>query len=324
MKSIAELTEVGAMSRRRQTPWLHRQSRKIIGAIALLGALNTAYLTATRLFGGEAACPTSGCQQVLSSPYATLFGQPLALFGLLAYLGMAAFAFAPLLVNPDQKKTLRNNLDNTTWLLLFAGSTAMLVFSGYLMYIMFSEFVVPFGAAGICVYCIASALFALSMFLLTLFGRAWEDVGQLIFTGIVVSLVVLIGSLAWHNIIKTPASEVVEGSSVPPVTTVSGEAEVALARHLKSIGARMFGAYWCPHCHEQKQLFGQPAVADIPYIECAPDGANSQTELCRATKQVTGYPTWEINGQFYSGTQTLEQLAKASGYQGPTNFKNLR
>ncbi|GAB4463403.1 MAG: vitamin K epoxide reductase family protein [Elainellaceae cyanobacterium] len=312
------------MSRRRQTPWLHRQSRKIIGAIALLGALNTAYLTATRLFGGEAACPTSGCQQVLSSPYATLFGLPLALFGLLAYLGMAAFAFAPLLVNADQSKTLRHSLDNVTWLLLFAGSTAMLVFSGYLMYIMFSEFVAPYGAAGICVYCIASALFALAVFVLTLLGRAWEDVGQLIFTGILVGVVVLVGSLAWHNIIKAPASEVVDGPSTPPVTTVSGPAEVELARHLKRIGAKMFGAYWCPHCHDQKQLFGQPAAAEIPYVECAPDGANSQADLCRATPQVTGYPTWEINGQFYSGTQTLEQLAQASGYQGPTNFQNLR
>ncbi|GAB4431398.1 MAG: hypothetical protein D6742_10390 [Cyanobacteria bacterium J069] len=312
------------MSRRRQTPWLHRQSRKIIGAIALLGALNTAYLTATRLFGGDAACPTSGCQQVLSSPYATLFGLPLALFGLLAYLGMAAFAFAPLFVNPDQNKTLRNNLENSSWLLLFLGSTAMLVFSSYLMYIMFSEFVSVYGAGGVCFYCIASALFAAAMFLLTLFGRSWEDSGQLIFTGILVSVVVLVGSLAWHNIIRTPPSEVADASSGPPITTVSGEAEVALARHLKSVGARMFGAYWCPHCHDQKQLFGQPAVTEFTYVECAPDGANSQTDLCKATPQITGYPTWEINGQFYSGTQTLEQLAQASGYQGPTNFQNLK
>src|SRR4028119_1082341 len=87
------------MSRRRQsTPWIHRWSRPLIGAIAVLGALVTAYLTAVKLSGNSAACPTSGCEQVLSSPYATVFGLPLALFGCLAYTSMAIFALAPLAV----------------------------------------------------------------------------------------------------------------------------------------------------------------------------------------------------------------------------------
>lgn len=29
---------------------------------------------------------------------------------------------------------------------------------------------------------------------------------------------------------------------------------IALARHLYSIGAKMYGAFWCTHCNDQKQV----------------------------------------------------------------------
>ncbi|GAB4383459.1 MAG: vitamin K epoxide reductase family protein [Elainellaceae cyanobacterium] len=306
-------------SRRRQAPWMHRRSRYLIAAVATLGILNTGYLTATKLFGGEAACPTSGCEQVLASSYAYVFGLPLALFGLLAYISMATFALAPLFVNPETNKQLRAKLENWTWLLLFMGSTAMMVFSGYLMYIMFSRFVAQYGAAGLCYYCLASAITALTLFVLTLLGRAWEDAGQLLFTGIIVGMVTIVGTLGIYSGGSGSASAGASGETGPAVTTTSGPAELALAQHLSSIGAKMYGAYWCPHCHDQKQLFGQQAFAQIEYIECAEDGQNAQVELCQAAN-ITGYPSWEINGQIYSGTQSLAQLAELSGYQGPTNF----
>ena len=46
-------------------------------------------------------------------------------------------------------------VENTSWLFLFMGATAMMVFSWYLMYIMVAKFVVPEGAGAICIYCIA-------------------------------------------------------------------------------------------------------------------------------------------------------------------------
>ncbi|MBE9179651.1 vitamin K epoxide reductase family protein [Oculatella sp. LEGE 06141] len=312
-------------SRRRQTPWMHRWSRQIIGAIAILGAINTGYITLTKLFGGETACPAGGCEQVLSSPYAYVLGLPLALFGLLAYLGMAVFALAPLAVNPDNNKPLRTELENWTWLLLFIGSTAMMVFSGYLMYIMATQFVAVYGASGICYYCLASALFATALFVVTVLGRTWDDVGQLFFTGIIVSVVILVGTLGVYANVNSPnqPGSTSAGQVGPPITTTSGQAEVALAQHLRDIDAKMYGAFWCPHCHDQKQLFGQQAARLINYIECDPNGQNSQTSLCQANAEnVTGYPTWEVNGQFYAGTQTLDQLADYSGYQGPRGFSN--
>ncbi|HEY9887867.1 MAG TPA: hypothetical protein V6D02_05660, partial [Candidatus Obscuribacterales bacterium] len=56
------------------------------------------------------------------------------------------------------------------------------------------------------------------------------------------------------------------------------------------------------------------AVDDIQYVECDPEGENAQPQLCRE-KDIQGYPTWEIDGEFYSGTQSLEELARLSGFE---------
>lgn len=304
--------------RRQETRWIHRWSRWLIGAIAIMGALGTAYLTVVKLTGGDAICPTGGCDRVLSSPYAMVFGIPLTIFGFLGYAGMATLALGPVAINPDTNKELRTNLEKWSWPLLFVGATAMMVFSGYLMYLL------AFEIRATCIYCITSAVFALSMFSLTLLGRYWEDAGQLVFMGVIVAVVTLTGTLAIYAPINNPqaADSSIPGEAGPPITTVSGTAELQLAEHLQAVGATMYGAWWCPHCHDQKQLFGSEAAKRIPYVECAPDGQNPQTDRCQATPGITGFPTWEINGQFYGGTQSLEALADLSGYTGPRNFQN--
>jgi len=311
------------MNRRRSNSWIHLRSRLLLGAIAILGALLTAYLTLVKLTGGSAACPTNGCNQVLSSPYASLFGLPLTLFGCLAYAAMASFALGPLAINPAKNSALRTKLDNQTWLLLFAGATAMVIFSGYLMYILATEI------KAACLYCFASAAFSLCLFILTLIGRAWEDIGQLLFTGVVVGMVSLVGTLGIYSNTVTaespspsPTSSAASEKLSPPATTSSGPAEIALAQHLQQIDAKEYGAYWCPHCYEQKQLFGKEAEEYINYIECAADAINSQADLCKAAG-IKGYPTWEIKGQLYSGIQPLTELARVSGYKGPKNFQNI-
>lgn len=298
-------------TRRRSAPWIHRWSRSLIGAVAILGALNTAYITITKLAETEPICPAGGCEQVLSSPYAYVFGIPLSIFGLLAYLAIAVFALAPLLINPDEKKQLRTNLESGTWLLLFMGATSMTLFSGYLMYIMMTKFVAVNGLKAVCYYCVASAIFATTLFVLTLVGRAWEDFGQLAFTGIIVGMVTVVGTLGIYSGVDNAQT----------ATAPSGSAEIALASHLQKVGAKMYGAFWCPHCQEQKQVFGQEAFAKVSYVECDPSGPDAQPKLCQDAG-IKGYPTWEINGQFYQGERTLEELAKLSGYKGPRNFQN--
>lgn len=303
------------MIRRRSTPWIHRWSRIIIGGIAAIGVLETAYLTIAKFTNTSVVCPTTGCDRVLNSDYAVVFGiLPLSLLGFFAYLTMGALALAPLAVNPETNKATRSNLEKSTWFAMFILSTAMPIFSGYLMYIM------AFEIKEICIYCVSSAIFSLALFILTLIGHEWEDIGQLFFTGIIVVMVTFIGALGVYNNVKSP-TPTVAGNAPPLVTTVSGQAEINLARHLTEIGVKEYGAYWCPHCHEQKLLFGKQASALLDYVECDPKGQNSRTSLCQ-TAGIKGFPTWEIKGKLYEGVQSLSKLADLSGYNGDRDFKN--
>ena len=45
-----------------------------------------------------------------------------------------------------------------------------------------------------------------------------------------------------------------------------------LAKRLGAAGAKMYGAFWCSHCQEQKAAFGAAAQRDLPYVECYPQG----------------------------------------------------
>ncbi|MBE9117759.1 vitamin K epoxide reductase family protein [Lusitaniella coriacea LEGE 07157] len=318
------------MSRRRSTPWIHRWSRHLIGAIATVGLVLTAYLTITKLAGAEVGCiagaEQAGCNDVLSSSYASLFGLPLPLFGAIAYGSMAAFALIPLAINRETSKDLRKQLEDWSWLFLLIGGTAMAVFSSYLMYLL------AFKLQSVCLYCIGSAILSWSLLILTIVGRSWEDFGQLVFTGFIVAMVTLVGTLAVYANVNNPS--VANGQTPIPqtatqpnyqkgtweITTNSGAAEIALAEHLSETGAKKYGAFWCPHCHEQKQLFGKEAFKKVDYIECAVVNSKEQAPECTAAK-IQSYPTWEINGELHKGSQTLEELAELSGYQGPTDFK---
>ena len=76
----------------------------------------------------------------------------------------------------------------------------------------------------------------------------------------------------------------------------------------------MYSAWWCPHCNEQKQLFGKEAVGRLTIVECAADGRNSQTERCSA-KGIQGFPSWEIGGKLDSGVKSLQQLGELSAFR---------
>lgn len=59
---------------------------------------------------------------------------------------------------------------------------------------------------------------------------------------------------------------------------------------LKDQGVKFYGAFWCPHCQEQKKRFGNSAKK-LPYIECSPASGQGLTEICKENK-IEGYPTW--------------------------------
>ena len=50
------------------------------------------------------------------------------------------------------------------------------------------------------------------------------------------------------------------------ITTSSSPYAVALAKHLNSIGAKMYGAFWCSHCLEQKEV-GTSFIIGLPGLE---------------------------------------------------------
>lgn len=82
-----------------------------------------------------------------------------------------------------------------------------------------------------------------------------------------------------------------------------------LAQCIADSGATFYGAFWCPHCKEQKEMFG-PSEEYLPYVECSLPSGNGQTQEC-IDAGIETYPTWELaGGERLRGTQTLEVLAE--------------
>lgn len=83
----------------------------------------------------------------------------------------------------------------------------------------------------------------------------------------------------------------------------------AYAQCLTDHGVKMFGAWWCPHCQQQKALLGK-SFEKIKYTECSDPGSQEMNQACKDAK-IEGYPTWEFkDGTRLSGVQTLEDLGK--------------
>ncbi len=96
--------------------------------------------------------------------------------------------------------------------------------------------------------------------------------------------------------------------------------KINFAKFLNDKNIVMYSAYWCPHCNDQKQLFGKKAVEELIIVECAKDGKNNQYNLCQE-KGIEGFPSWEINNKIYSGTMSLNELAEMTNYDGDINFE---
>ena len=285
--------------------WVH----VVMAVLATIGVIDTGSITLNK-WGvlGSLSCSSqgflgcNGCDKVLSSAWGTLFGQPLSLFGLLAYGAMLVLAVTPLVsATPALQVPSRWGA--------FVLSTAMAVFSLVLVGVM------VFAIRDCCPFCILSAALSLALFVLSLLQGDWTDRGQLVFRGILVALVVAVVGLGWAAAVNQPKALSTKGAPLA-VSSISTPSTVALAETLTASGAVMYSAYWCPHCHEQKELFGKQAAAKLRVVECAADGQNSEADLCQK-KNIQGYPTWEIAGQLDSGVKPLQTLATLIGFDQP-------
>ena len=272
-----------ASSKRNLTVEAPARPDLLVTGLAAAGFAIAAYMTWLKWAGGSAAfCLSgSGCDIVQSSRYATLLGVPTALWGALLYVAIGALAVMGL--RPRQ------------WRWAFYLTAAGVGVSVYLTAL--SMLVIH----ATCAYCLASTALMLAIFLVLWWRRAAlpgrrATIASLVTGGLVVAVLAPFGAAF---IFAMPSSA---GSG----------SEAALARHLRESGAVMYGAYWCPHCQEQKALFGD-AAGDLPYVECDPNGVNARPDLCEKAG-VKAFPTWVIGDKRLEGVQSPDALAEASKF----------
>lgn len=292
--------------------------RKIMTGVAGLGALETAYLTASKLTGQSVLCAVDGsCQDILNGPYAVIpFTQnlPLSALGCGAYTLTAVVAIAPLLVKDNNSNNNKEEEDTLNRIVLLVLATGLGTFSTFLMALLVAVLHES------CLYCLASACLSW-----TLAASAWlggalpsnehripalQSSAASFLTTVALSVLLFAG-----GVVERPTSASADASNLllppqapPVITTNSSPQALAIARDLVALNAKMYGAYWCSHCYDQKQTLGKQAFYDhVQYIECSKEGVNSQASVCKE-RNVPGYPTWEIAGQLYPGEQDLDEL----------------
>ena len=254
------------------------ESRRGLPAVtwipAAVGLAISLYLASLDLFGVSAVCfAQSGCDSVRLSTYGTVLGVHVSTIGVLF--------FATALVLSRVRTAWRDR-----WLqpLAAAGAGAALVFAAL-------QFAV---VHAVCPYCLGAEAAALALAYVVLAGM--PPTGRVHAGAAALLAIVILSSVFAWEAARTAESEYATG----------------LARYLTRSGVVFYGAYWCPHCREQKDLFGS-AAALLPYVECDPRGANPQPARCVA-RGIRVYPTWEFGGQLVEGVLTLDDLARRSGY----------
>ena len=86
----------------------------------------------------------------------------------------------------------------------------------------------------------------------------------------------------------------------------------SFAQCLATKQAKMYGLYWCPHCLEQKEMFGE-AFHFVPYQECAIKGSSEEVPLCKIAG-VKMFPAWQFGDEApKEGVLSLEALSDKTG-----------
>ncbi len=88
----------------------------------------------------------------------------------------------------------------------------------------------------------------------------------------------------------------------------------AFAKCLAQKQLKMYGAYWCPHCQEQKEEFSA-AFGYVPYVECGIPGnpRGGETQECKDAG-IKRFPTWTFpDGDVQEKVFSLYELSQKSG-----------
>ncbi|HSN78551.1 MAG TPA: vitamin K epoxide reductase family protein [Anaerolineae bacterium] len=131
--------------------WLDRIQLLLI----LAGIGIASYLTYVKLFDIKPYCAGVGdCEAVQTSPYAELLGVPVAIWGLLSYLGLLALYLV--------KRSDWRGFGRFARQLTFLATLVGVMYSAYLTYL--ELFVIN----AICPWCVASAIVMTALFVLSI------------------------------------------------------------------------------------------------------------------------------------------------------------
>lgn len=90
----------------------------------------------------------------------------------------------------------------------------------------------------------------------------------------------------------------------------------AFAKCLATHQARMYGLYWCPHCQDQKAMFGE-SFHYVPYVECAIKGSSELAPACKMAG-VKLFPSWQFGMEApKEGVLSLDALSDKTGCSLP-------
>ncbi|HVZ11391.1 MAG TPA: vitamin K epoxide reductase family protein [Candidatus Paceibacterota bacterium] len=121
--------------------------------VALIGFADAFYLTLTHYQNKIPPCTVGGCETVLTSPYATIGSVPISLVGVLYYA--AVLGCLMLFFQFGAQK----------WLRMWRGASTI-AFLVTLVLVSLQLFVIH----AICLYCMASAIVATTLFVLSLYA----------------------------------------------------------------------------------------------------------------------------------------------------------
>jgi uncharacterized membrane protein/Zn ribbon nucleic-acid-binding protein len=260
--------------------------------LAVFGMTLSAYLSFIAWQGKLAAfcAEGAGCDIVLNSRWSTLFGMPTSFWGFLTYGLLAAVAWS--------------HYADHQWRWAWVISLFGLLFSSYLTAVSFISI------KATCPYCLTSLGIMAIIFVVTTLQRpanlpkfSWGPwLGKSVTAAGAVIVALHLYYAGYWGAAPGPEDPWVKG----------------LAEHLTKLDVKFYGASWCPHCQDQKKLFGG-SVNRIPYVECSPGGSKApQASVCKE-KNIQNYPTWIINGERHTGVLPLDTLAQLSkyNYEGP-------
>ncbi len=129
---------------------------------------------------------------------------------------------------------------------------------------------------------------------------------------------VIIGALGFFLIIGGAvylSKGILGPGGAGPIPSASSEPSKYddFAKCLNEKGAKMYGAFWCGHCKNQKEALGS-AFQYVNYQECTVDGKqNSFAQVCKDAG-INFYPTWKFSdGATVEKGLLLSELAEKTG-----------